>query len=343
MKFDLWNRFLHMFNPMFHSLAPPSYDSVAKHWNVPAEEQSGEVSRTVKNSDLKGMHIWVARPSEPREKELLDILNETCLEMGIKKVPKLLIYANYIPNAASEGHTSEIMFSTDLLENMSLPEPDPKTGKLLMHNEVKAVMGHELDHHKHLFRDLVFKLANIVFFVGMFAALKSFIDKHLDTYKIINKSSPPTAKQRSWPLNRLLDGSIVTKEQKPQPLRAILGTSNFILSVTNFIGTIIIGLGLVQNWYQRWAESRADAAGAKVAGTQAMVNALRILERRSGEIAEDKINWGEMPKPDDLKTRDLDHDRTSDRIKKLLENAPKGYVDKKSEETQKDPQLVLAK
>lgn len=115
-------------------------------WNIPPKKERGEVpwsDRQIIRRGLQTQDMWVARSSEPREKELIDMLHETCKEMGIKKIPKLLIYDSEIPNAYSNLYSvgGSLGFSTNLLDIMS-----PK--------EIKAIMGHELTHYRNRRRDL---------------------------------------------------------------------------------------------------------------------------------------------------------------------------------------------
>jgi Zn-dependent protease with chaperone function len=119
-----------------------------RRWNIPPENKSGNINsidRYAVKGELKGTSIWVARPNEPREKELIDMLQEVCRKMNIKPVPQLLIYNSNKPNAAS-SITKSILFSTNLLDTMT-------------HDQVKAVMGHELVHHVNRKSDLIKDIA----------------------------------------------------------------------------------------------------------------------------------------------------------------------------------------
>lgn len=110
-------------------------------WNIPPADESGRVSTIARTtSQAKNGAIWQARESEPRENELIGIMQETCRTMGIKKIPRVLIYDHDWPNAAKVRFTREVMFSTKLLDIMT---PD----------EVKAVTAHELMHLRHSTRD----------------------------------------------------------------------------------------------------------------------------------------------------------------------------------------------
>lgn len=301
MKFDFFRKIL-----FTSHLLGPSYESVAKDWNIPSKERSGDVSWFARKVHLKGKHVWVARPSEPKEKRLLDILKETCREMGIRKVPRLLIYADYDPNAASESFTGEILISTNLADIMS-------------HDQLKAILGHELDHYRNRARDTAFTGANLAFWGGVFAGLKHFINKYVSAYTVISTN----------PLTKV--------QKQPWFKRLMLRGGNLALTIAGLLVSFK-GLSYVHNWYHRRVESEADLAGAKAGGVQAMADSLQVLDKRVGEILEEKVPWGEAKDPNEAKTRELDHPRVRDRIKKILHNAPAsgGYAEKETGNAEKN-------
>ncbi len=123
--------------------AAPVIKTAPTHWNIPPKEQSGNIELRDRNTArAKGATaLWVARPTEPKERELIKILHETCAQMQIP-IPKLLIYASSKPNAFSATYTGSLMFGTNLLDIMT-------------HDEVKAIMGHELTHHINRKQDFI--------------------------------------------------------------------------------------------------------------------------------------------------------------------------------------------
>lgn len=117
-------------------------------WNIPPPNESGRVSTWARaTSHATNGAIWEARTSEDRENDLINVVQETCRQMGIKKCPRVLIYAHDWPNAAKLRFTPEVMFSTKLLDIMT-PE------------QVKAVTAHELMHLKHTKRDNAISVLN---------------------------------------------------------------------------------------------------------------------------------------------------------------------------------------
>lgn len=88
---------------------------------------------------FKAKASWVARDDVPAEKPLLDMVREMSKKMGVEKPPRVIIYDSAYPNAASIGG-KKLVFSSDLLAIMP-PE------------DVKAIIGHELSHHRHHTRD----------------------------------------------------------------------------------------------------------------------------------------------------------------------------------------------
>jgi len=256
--------------------------STSTSWNIPPRSQSGDVpwlDRLIVRR-RKAKDIWVARAQEPREKGLLDMLSEVSQQMHINHVPKLLIYDSKVPNAAS-SITGNIMLSTNLRDSMT-------------DDQVKAVMGHELMHHKKRVRDWLLNTATdmAVFVVGIFAFDKG-----------VKKGFPEFA--------------------------AKLRSSKAASTMTNIVeaGMIFLGLKPLQRWRQRQQEYRSDQAGAEVAGPVAMIGALDTLENRSKEISKEKEQQGKKhtrsKKPWFLQT----HPTHNKRIARIVEDAPKSFAD----------------
>lgn len=99
----------------------------------------GFFDRFVLGGMLGAQGAWVARPDDKREKMVLDILEDLSKERGIA-TPKLIVYKSDIPNAASIA-SGNVVIGTNLMDIMT---PD----------QIRAVMGHELSHHRHRSRDL---------------------------------------------------------------------------------------------------------------------------------------------------------------------------------------------
>lgn len=299
----LFNRLL-----TFRSIQEETYEDVARTWHIPSPANSGQIPWLIRNVELPGKHIWIARPNMPREKELIDLLHETCAQMGIKRIPRLFIYADYIPNAASEPYTGSILFSTNLLEIMT-------------RDEIKAAMGHELTHHKHSARDVTVELGSAgISLVGGYAAglaaWRYIMNKGSGILRVDNVFKP-----KGWGLYIL----------------ASMASSSTFIGINTLVGHF-------QKAYQRWCETQADDGGAKVAGTQAMIDSLRVLDARAHEIVKEKnearkdsIAWGEtapIPDPEDpRKKEERDHPLDSERIDHLKKKASPDFVDQHSGKT----------
>jgi heat shock protein HtpX len=104
----------------------------------PSGTQTGFFERVLLALFMGSDEAWVARPAEPLEAQTQHQLAELSAKKGIE-TPKLIIYESARPNAASILGGSIVM-SGDLLRHMT-------------EDEVKAVLGHELAHHTHAWRD----------------------------------------------------------------------------------------------------------------------------------------------------------------------------------------------
>jgi len=126
-------------------------------WNIPPHARVDETSRfgRMMARKYKATAAWEARISEPREKELLELLQNTSQQMGISPSPRLIIYASPKPNAVSNGH---VMIATSLIDGTP---PD----------QLKAVLAHELVHHKNRAHDTMLKGAKIAGIIAASAVL----------------------------------------------------------------------------------------------------------------------------------------------------------------------------
>ena len=116
------------------------------------------VERAVLKNRLKATECWKARDGQPEEKYLLDELVRLSDKMQVPPPKKLIIYRSDKPNAAMVANGT-VLVSTDLMR-ISTPE------------ELSAVMGHELSHHKHGWFDRLLLLAtSVIASMGMDIAL----------------------------------------------------------------------------------------------------------------------------------------------------------------------------
>lgn len=165
--------------------------------------------------------IWKARPEVPKEKELIDLVNETCKRLKIKKSPRLCIYDDsHRQLSGGAGFINAYLFSQSALD-------------ILSHDQLKAVVAHEMTHRKHMAREFTI-VGGTTGLAVTAAVITSFV------------FSPLIA------------------------IPALLGL--FIATVSG------------EFWYRRRIEREADLGGAKIAGPQAMIDALRVVEKQKDEI-----------------------------------------------------------
>jgi heat shock protein HtpX len=169
-------------------------------------------------------------PQSEAETWLLGTVQKLATQVGIQ-MPEVGIYEG-APNAFATGafkNSAFVAVSTGLLQSMN-------------HEEVEAVLGHEISH-----------VAN-----GDMVTL-TLIQGVVNTFVIF--------------LSRIV-GAIVDRTV----FRTERGTGPGYF-VTVIACQIIFGIlaSLIVAWFSRWREFRADAGSAKLLGPQPMVNALRRL------------------------------------------------------------------
>lgn len=215
--------------------------------------------------------IWPAKPEHPFEKRLIDTTVRFCLERGITNIPPVFIIDTPKPNAASvQG--MEIMITTGLLKNMP---PD----------QVDAVIGHELSHHRHNIRDDIAQLG-----IGYGAVYLVSHLWHMGISALGKRGHIPNTAAR------LLNSTILSTPA------VWLGS---MLSITP---------------YRHFMELEADKEGAQLTSPANMKDALVRLEAESKSLERTL-----SPQPDDWKRTLLkkllfplsSHPSTEKRIAKL--------------------------
>ena len=185
----------------------------------------------------------IETPSSSTEQWLLSTVKRLAHQAGIS-MPEVGIFNSSSPNAFATGmnrNAALVAVSTGLLNQMN-------------HDEVEAVLGHEVSHVAN--GDMV-TLTLIQGVVNTFVIFFSRIIGHLVDrviFKIERGHGPGF-----W------IGTIVAQ---------------IILSV---IASIIV------MWFSRWREFRADAGGAKLAGTRKMISALQRLQAAQNEPLPDEM------------------------------------------------------
>lgn len=171
--------------------------------------------------------------------ELQEIVNNIAKKAGLKP-PKAMLAEMAVPNAFA--YSSPIMgryvaVTTGLLRIMSSK------------NELEAVIGHELGHHRH--RDnaviMLFGLIpTIIYFLGRFLLFQGLMSRYID----------------GGEGRRTTGGSALTF--------VMVGLALIVISIIFQLAVLALS---------RLREYFADAHGAKVTSPYSMINALRSLDR----------------------------------------------------------------
>lgn len=145
--------------------------------------------RAVITFALKAEDAWVADPTKPEEKRLLEGLHRAAEKMHLVPPEKLLVYKSNKPNAAMLNNGT-VVVGTDLM-------------RILDDKQMDAVLAHELSHFKHKDKDA--RISAAIFFpvaVGTWMAMNRFVHTH---FKLGNVTKFITNLYASWNV-----GSLVT-------------------------------------------------------------------------------------------------------------------------------------
>lgn len=185
------------------------------------------------------------RPATPeKDRELIEIVIRLCDKEGLRIPKRIQVSETYIPNAAYSPLTNSITVSSDILNAM------PK-------EQVESVVGHELGHYKHRWRDLAVEFGII------YGAGKLFNAARWHLLKKVPESN--------------LGGKILRNSY-----------AMYYPSMLSFFIPI--------NLYQRFvSEPGADMTAAELTSPKATADALSTLKERSKEVRE-KQERGEIPK-----------------------------------------------
>lgn len=120
---------------------------IDEHVLKQAQMQAYLRQSTAVPSRMTSLAIWhfnatdikPANPIIPKEKHLIDTTVRYCLERNITKIPTVFIIDSKIPNAASVNG-DDVIFTRALFDAMTPQQLD-------------AIVGHELSHHRHSKRD----------------------------------------------------------------------------------------------------------------------------------------------------------------------------------------------
>ncbi|MCI5050416.1 MAG: M48 family metalloprotease [Rickettsiales bacterium] len=185
--------------------------------------------------------ITPANPDNPKHKDLIDTVVRYSMKQNIGNIPAIFIVDSPINNAASV-RGKELMFTTGMMDTMSKEELD-------------AIAGHELSHHRHNFRDDALRFG--IGFTG--ATIADLGWKHGAEF-LHNKGMLPF-------------------------------TAKFMLqSTTAALVPIWFGSMAAITPYQHFMEFEADKEGAQLAGKRAMKSALNSLASHQEELKEKMEN-----------------------------------------------------
>ncbi len=191
-----------------------------------------------------------------------------------------------MPEVAIFNSPSPNAFATGMNKNKALVAVSAGLLNAMNKDEVEAVIGHEISH-----------VAN-----GDMITL-SLIQGVVNTFVIF----------LSRIVGHFVDRVVLKNEEEGH------GIGFF---VTSLIAQIVFGIlaSVIVMWFSRQREYRADAGGAKLAGTQNMINALEALKRGTAEPLPDQMAaFGINGKPSahGLKLLFMSHPPLDDRIEAL--------------------------
>jgi Zn-dependent protease with chaperone function len=227
-------------NPMERqSIQNKPLDPLRWREEVYAYQRAGKMDRAFMNVARnfgKGAKVHLANPDIPAERQLIDNVLDGCKFYSIRNIPPVAIVDTNIVNAASVGGRG-IFFTTGILRAMP-PE------------QVRAVAGHELSHHRHSWRDTPMLLGIEFFFAELLQR------GHVGFGRIINKVVKP----------KRTVGFLVAE------------------AVGIFVNTAALST-LLTPW--RWfMELESDKDGGRFGGFKTMGDALESLKNKAGELKE---------------------------------------------------------
>lgn len=230
-----------------------------------------------------GVQIIDPNTSDPELRELVSVIHRLSKQAGINQMPEVGVYQGQDLNAFATGPSKSqalVAVSSGLLQRMN-------------HDEIEAVLGHEISHVANGDMVTMTLLQGVVnAFVMFFARLLAY----------------------ALTAGRQGDG-----EQRGVNLGAYYMVQMLLEVVFMLLGSIVVA------WFSRLREFRADEGGAKLSGTRNMVSALQALKTYSEERAVPAnlktlmISEGRSP----LMTLFASHPSLDDRIARLMKEGAK--------------------
>lgn len=216
----------------------PASTPTALHAEAYMRQQRAEPSeamRTMAWSHFGSDVVLPVRPDNPAGRALINQVVDICITKKIRNVPEIYIIDSRVPNAASFNGEA-LVFTSRILETMS---PD----------ELSAIIGHELAHHRHFLRDAM--------------------------------AIPALAYGGAWAAHQLwlLGTSHLTKT--PSVRSSLLNQAGTYLA--NYIGAT---LPIVP--YRHFMEYESDREGAHATSPQQMIDALKTLDASKQRSPDDE-------------------------------------------------------
>jgi heat shock protein HtpX len=186
-----------------------------------------------------GVQIIPPDTSDPDLRELVDMVHRLARQAGLPALPEVGLYESPEVNAFATGPT----------KSRALVAVSTGLLQRMRHSEVEGVLGHEVTHIAN--GDMV----TMTLIQGVINAFVMFLARVLAF--IVSQAMRSRDDERdgggSWLVQFLL-----------------IQVFQVVFSLPGM---------MVINWFSRWREFRADAGGARLAGRQNMIGALRALQR----------------------------------------------------------------
>jgi Zn-dependent protease with chaperone function len=204
------------------------------------------ILKNVSRSFFQGSQVWLASPDDPRERSLIDHVADACLFHNIKEIPQIVVVKSRMANAASVIGGG-FAFSTGILDHMN-------------EAELRAVVGHELSHHRQRSVDL-----------GVMVGLIGLTEFGTRALRI-----HPT----QWARNTLANLSVFQR----------------VKTELNILMASLVMSSWAINPYRWKMELKSDHDGAQFESPKAMGDALEVLRQENQKIARKEWQESSLPK-----------------------------------------------
>ncbi len=204
--------------------------------------------------------------NEQQDTKLLAAVNDICEKLGLRKIPKVIIYEQNIPNAAFL-HNGTVVISTGLI-------------KQLNQKEISAVLAHEFRHKQQLFTNILAGLGRVAaILVAANYTTKKFLAKRYGKVSNLTSNGDTNAGDNVGQQNRL--------REKPWYIAAIFTISAHIWTVITAFPMAI---------FTRKQEFDADKGALEITGdAESLISALDKLE-----VDSQQRKFGNVPDTDPM-------------------------------------------